>query len=169
MDHTEGTYAAAELLHGLFDAVVIVTPRDSIATFAPLVTRQGILRRLNERRIRVETLSEPRWSERFESGSLETVNVYNGDIKTIDNVAFLAWSTPRAPEIALEPPLWAAAIEVHFAGDSKLRPRCAVGDRRRLCGCQYPLTQWRERDETRDSGNGAMACRWPGARSNVPG
>ncbi|MSQ63610.1 MAG: oxidoreductase [Betaproteobacteria bacterium] len=119
MDHSEGTYAAAELLHALFDAVVIVTPRDSIAQFASLVTRQGILRRLSMRRIRLEVLSEPRWSERFEDGSLETVNVYNGDASVIDNVAFLAWSTPRAPDLSLAEPLRAAGVELHLAGDSK--------------------------------------------------
>ena len=31
-DHTEATYAAAEALHARFDRVVIVTPRDTIAT-----------------------------------------------------------------------------------------------------------------------------------------
>ena len=59
MDHTEGTYAAAELLHALFEQVVILTPRDTVATLASLVTRQGILRRLNEKRIRSLVLVEP--------------------------------------------------------------------------------------------------------------
>ena len=135
MDHSEGTYAAAELLHTLFDAVVIVTPRESIAHFTSLVTRQGILRRLSVRRIRVEVLSEPRWSERFEQGSLETVNVYNGDVGAIDNVAFLAWSTPRSPELSLAAPLRASGVELHLAGDAKCAREvlsataegCAVG------------------------------------------
>jgi 2,4-dienoyl-CoA reductase-like NADH-dependent reductase (Old Yellow Enzyme family) len=119
MDHTEGTYDAAELLHCLFDSVVIVTPREAIAQSTSLVRRQGVLRRLAERRIRIETLSEPRWSDTFEQGNLEVVNVYNGDVKLIENVAFLAWSTPRAPEIGLAAPLRAAGVDVHVVGDAK--------------------------------------------------
>ena len=43
-DHTEGTYAAAEFFHGLFERVVIVTPRNSLADLVSLVGRQGIER-----------------------------------------------------------------------------------------------------------------------------
>ena len=119
MDHTEGTYAAAELLQARFETVSIITPRDSIAQFTSLVTRQGVLRRLSEKRIRILPLSEPRWSASFEEGRLEYVNVYNGDVGSIDDVAFLAWSTPRAPEDALLGALRAAGIEVHLVGDCK--------------------------------------------------
>lgn len=121
MDHTEGTYAAAQLLHARFERVAIVTPRDSIATMASLVTRQGILRRINAMRIRTMVLSEPRIGQGFEEGRLACVNVYNGDISQIEDVAFFAWSTPRAPVDALCEPLIAAGIEVHRVGDS----RCA--------------------------------------------
>lgn len=116
-DHTEGTYAAAELLHARFDRVVIITPRDTIATYASLVTRQGILRRINEKRIKSVVLAEPRYSDSFEQGKLEYSNVYNGDVGVIEDVAFLAWSTPRAPDDALYDPLRAAGIEVHRIGD----------------------------------------------------
>jgi hypothetical protein len=119
MDHTEGTYAAAERLHALFDRVVIVTPRDSIAQSAPLVTRQGILRRLAERRIQIIVLAEPRLGAEFENGIIEHVNVYNGDVGTIENVAFLSWSTPRAPEDALSAPLRSAGIDVRLIGDCR--------------------------------------------------
>jgi 2,4-dienoyl-CoA reductase-like NADH-dependent reductase (Old Yellow Enzyme family) len=51
MDHTEGTYAAAALLAALFDRVVLVSPRESIAHETPLVTRQGILRRFHRKRL----------------------------------------------------------------------------------------------------------------------
>ena len=67
MDHSEGTYAAAELLRSRFERVVIITPRDSIAHDTPLVTQQGILRRLHEKDIEIVTLGEPRWTEAFES------------------------------------------------------------------------------------------------------
>jgi hypothetical protein len=118
-DHTEGTYASAQMLHGLFERVVIITPRDTIATFTSLVTRQGVLRRMNTLRIRTIVSSEPRLTDAFEQGGLGYVNVYNGDAGVIDDVAFLAWSTPRAPGDALLAPLLAAGIEVHRVGDNK--------------------------------------------------
>ena len=118
-DHTEGTYAAAELLHALFERVVIITPRDTIATFASLVTRQGILRRMSALRVSINVLSEPRLTDSFEQGRLEYANLYNGDVAEIDEVAFLAWSTPRAPNDSLCAPLRAAGMEVHCIGDSQ--------------------------------------------------
>jgi len=98
MDHGEGTYAAAEHLHAVFDRVVIVTPRDTIAVEVPVVVRQGILRRLTEKRVELMVLSELQWTDAFEeSASLDVVNVYNGDIRRIPDVSFLAVSTPRQP------------------------------------------------------------------------
>jgi thioredoxin reductase len=117
MDHTAGTYAAAELLHGLFNRVVLITPRESIAQDVPLVTRQGVLRRLHEKRITIIVHAEPGLNERFEDGLLEYVNVYNGDKGVIEDVAFLAYATPRVPQNALAAPLREAGIEVHLAGD----------------------------------------------------
>jgi hypothetical protein len=117
MDHTLGTYAAAEMLHALFDRVVLITPRESIAADTPLVTRQGILRRFHEKRITTIVLSEPRWIDAFEDGILEYANVYNGDVGRIDNVVFVAYSTPRAPQDGLAAPLRAAGIDVHLVGD----------------------------------------------------
>ncbi len=117
MDHTEGTYAAAELLGALFDRVVVITPREYIAQKTALVMRQGILRRFHEKRIETIALAEPRWSESFNEGKLEYANVYNGDVGVITDVAFFAYSTPRVPEDALAGPLRAAGIEVHLVGD----------------------------------------------------
>ena len=119
MDHTEGTYAAAELLHTLFDRVVVITPRESIAQAIALVTRQGILRRFSEKRIETIALAEPRWSASFDDGKLEHANVYNGDAGVIENVSFLAYSTPRIPEDMLAGPLRAAGIEVRLVGDCR--------------------------------------------------
>ena len=116
-DHTEGTYAAAELLHGKFERVFVITPRESIAQDVPLVTRQGIYRRLHEKRVRIVTCAEPRWSTHAEDGVLEYVDVYNGDVGTIEDVAFLAYSSPRAPEMSLAAPLRAARIDVRLVGD----------------------------------------------------
>ena len=100
-DHTEATYAAAEALRARFDRVVIVTPRDTIATDVQMVTRQGILRRMAEQRIEMVTLAEPRWSDTCAEGRLDIVNIYNGDVRVIDDLALLTYATPRTPDDAL--------------------------------------------------------------------
>ena len=116
-DHTEGTYAAAEKLHAIFERVVLVTPREAIAQDVALVARQGIVRRLHEKRIEIITYAEPRWSDKFEDGALDTVNIFNGDVRTINHVAFLAYATPRVPDDALAAPLRAAGVDVRQVGD----------------------------------------------------
>ena len=118
-DHTEGTYAAADALRARFERVVIVTPRDTIATDVQMVTRQGILRRMAEKRIVVVTLSEPRWSETCAEGRLDIVNIYNGDVRVIADLALLTYATPRTPDDALAAPLIAAGIEVIPVGDAR--------------------------------------------------
>jgi hypothetical protein len=118
-DHTEGTYAAVEALNARFDRVVIVTPRDTIATDVQMVTRQGILRRMAERRIEVVTLCEPRWSDACAEGRLQIVNIYNGDLREIDDLALLTYATPRIPNDALAAPLRAADISVVPVGDAR--------------------------------------------------
>jgi hypothetical protein len=117
-DHTEGTYAAAEALRARFERVVIVTPRDTIATDVQMVTRQGILRRLAEQRIEVITLSEPRWSDACAEGRIEIVNVYNGDARVIEDLALLTYATPRVPNNELVTPLRAVGITVMTVGDA---------------------------------------------------
>ncbi len=117
MDHTEGTYASAELLHTLFDRVVLITPREFFANDVSLVTRQGIIRRIHEKRIETIVLAQPRWSDRFEDGVLDYVNIFTGDARVIEDVAFFAYSTPRVPANALASPLRAAGIDVRLVGD----------------------------------------------------
>jgi dimethylglycine catabolism A len=118
-DHTEGTYAAAEALRARFERVVIVTPRDTIATDVQMVTRQGILRRIAEQRIEVITLSEPRWSDGCAEGWIEIVNVYSGDVRVIADLALLTYATPRIPHDDLAAPLHAADITVVAVGDAR--------------------------------------------------
>jgi 2,4-dienoyl-CoA reductase-like NADH-dependent reductase (Old Yellow Enzyme family) len=118
-DHSEGCYAAAEALRARFDRVVLVTPRDTIATDVAMTTRQGILRRMAEQRIDVITLSEPRWSDTCADGRLDIVNVYNGDVRIIEDVALLTYATPRAPNDALAAPLRAAGMQVVTVGDTR--------------------------------------------------
>jgi len=118
-DHTEATYAAAEALGARFDRTVIVTPRDSIATDVPMVTRQGILRRMAEQRIEIVTLCEPRWSDACAEGQLHLVNVYTGEALVIEDLALLTYATPRVPNTALAAPLRAASIAVIPIGDAR--------------------------------------------------
>jgi dimethylglycine catabolism A len=117
MDLSEGTYAAAELLHQKFERVVIVTTRDAIADDTSMVTHQGINRRLSAKGIEVKLLSQPLWNDVVENGDLEIVQVYTGVKTVIEDVAFFAYSTPRAPDITLAAPLRAAGIDVRLIGD----------------------------------------------------
>lgn len=122
MDQSEGTYASAEKLRQIFERVVIVTPRDAIAEETSMVTHQGINRRLSTIGIEILTLSEPLWTDDIENGSLEIRQVYTGQKTLLDNIAFFAYSTPRAPNIALVAPLRDAGVEVKLIGDC-LAPR----------------------------------------------
>lgn len=117
MDHSEATYAAAEFLAGVFDAVVILTPRDTIGMDLHLMARQGVLRRMAERHIRIVALSVPVWTEAFEDGTLEYENVYTNERSGVRDVAFLAYSTPRAPENKLVAELRGAGVEMRLVGD----------------------------------------------------
>jgi glycine/D-amino acid oxidase-like deaminating enzyme len=131
MDHTDGTYAAAELLKRIFDRVIVVTPRDSLAQDTPLVTRQGILRHFHQLGIEYVLLSEPRWTAAFEEeGRLEYANVYTEKRDFIADVAFFAYSTPRSPDVALAPSLVVAGLKVHFIGDCRVArdAMAATGD-----------------------------------------
>jgi hypothetical protein len=122
MDHSEGTYAAVERLAALFQRVVLITPRNSLADDTPLVTRQGIQRRLALRGVETVFLSEPVWSDAFERGEAAYRHVYTGQSSTIQDVVFLSYSTPRARNDELWLPLREAGIEVHRVGDC-LSPR----------------------------------------------
>ena len=118
-DHTEAVYAAAEALQARFAKTVIVTPRDTIATDVPLVNRQGILRRMAEQRIEVVTMAEPVWSDSIADGRLDLVNIYNGDVRTIEDLALLTYASPREPNDALLSPLQQAGIPVTPIGDAR--------------------------------------------------
>jgi len=119
MDHTEGTYAAVERLHALFDSVVLVTPRESIARDTSVVTRQGIYRRLSQLGTRLVLLSEISLPGDLEDGVVECVHIYSGLRERIDNLALLTYSTPRRPNDQLLEPLRDAGLEVHTVGDCR--------------------------------------------------
>jgi DNA-binding LacI/PurR family transcriptional regulator len=120
MDHTDGTYAAAEFLRARFNRVVLITPRDGIAQDVAMVTRQGILRRLHEQRIEMVLHAEPSRFDDLENGKLSYANIYTGDRTEISDVAFFAYSTPRAPRVELVEPLRAAGLALHVVGDCRV-------------------------------------------------
>jgi hypothetical protein len=120
MDHSDGTYAGAERLHELFERVVLITPRDAIATDLWIVARQGIHRRFANKGIEAITLVEPVWNEEgFEDGIVEYRNIYSGASGRIEQVSMLTWATPRAPEVDLRAPLEASGITVRLIGDAR--------------------------------------------------
>ena len=116
-DHTEGTYAAAEMLAEIFEHVAIVTPRERIASDCPLVNRQEIYQRLYDRRVEIYTCVEPRDLDALEEAELQVANVYNGDITTLTDIAALTYSTARVPNDALKAPLQEQGIKVQTIGD----------------------------------------------------
>ena len=118
-DHTEAVYAAAEALKARFARTVIVTPRDTIAVDVPMVNRQGIIRRMAEQHIEVITMAEPVWNDAIADGSLDLVNIYNGDVTTIDALAMLTYASPREPADALLAPLQQVGIAVLPVGDAR--------------------------------------------------
>ncbi len=121
LDQTDGTYVAAERLRDIFDRVVILSPRETIAEEVVLVARQRILRRFHERGIEVITLVQPQWGPSVEDEArLEYVSVFGGPVHSIGNLAFFAYASPRAPEIALLHPLRIAGIDVRLVGDCKI-------------------------------------------------
>jgi hypothetical protein len=120
MDHTEATYALAEVMRRLFDRTVILTPRERIAMDVPLVSSLGIYRRLTRKGIEVVTLSELSEASVFEEARLACRNVHTGEVTMIENVAVAAYATPRAPRDALLAPLAAAGLPVQVIGDCKV-------------------------------------------------
>jgi 2,4-dienoyl-CoA reductase-like NADH-dependent reductase (Old Yellow Enzyme family) len=119
MDHTEATYASAELLRTLFDRVFIITPRETIAEATAIVTHQGVVRRMREQKIQVVPLAEPRVSADWRGGRIEYADMITGEAGAIEDVAFFAYSTPRTPNDELAMPLRAAGIDVRVIGDCR--------------------------------------------------
>ena len=120
MDHTEGTYALAEVFARLFDRTVIVTPRERIATDVPLVSNLGIYRRMTRKRIEIVPLCELSKDSALEDARIAYRNVHTGDVSFIDDVAIAAYSTPRAPRVELLTKLLEAGVSVEAIGDCKV-------------------------------------------------
>lgn len=118
LDPIEATYAVAQRLAALFERVVLLTPREGIAQDCNLVTRQSVLRRMHQSGVTVVTLAQLKWNARFEeSAQLHYDSIYGGPAGTIDDVALLAYATPRAPRAGLAQPLRDAGLPVRLVGD----------------------------------------------------
>jgi hypothetical protein len=120
MDHTEGTYALAEVMARLFDRTVIVTPRERVAMDVPLVSSLGIYRRLTRLGIEIVPLAEIAGESVLDEGRVAFRNVHTGDFTWLDDVVVAAYSTPRAPRDDLHSGLRALGMEVQFIGDCKV-------------------------------------------------
>ncbi|MEM9304588.1 MAG: FAD-dependent oxidoreductase [Pseudomonadota bacterium] len=118
-DHTEMTYATAELCAARFEAVTIVTPRERIAADVSLINRQGIYQRLSDLRVELVTSHEPEDLDALEEGGLDVVNVYNGETRRLEDVVGLSYATSREPNDGLRAPLEAAGIAAITVGDAR--------------------------------------------------
>jgi hypothetical protein len=107
------------LLNKRFERVVLLTPRERLASDEALVTRQGVYVRLYRENIEIVTCVEPLASSCFEEGEVAYANVFNGREEVIRNVAMLTYATPRIPNDSLAAPLRAAGIDVRLVGDCR--------------------------------------------------
>ncbi len=116
-DHTEMTYAAAELFAGLFEQVVLVTSRERFASDVSLINRQGIYQRLHDKNITLITCVEPINLDDLGEAQLALRNVFSGATQMVDNVVAITYAGPRVPNVALLDPLTEAGVEVIRIGD----------------------------------------------------
>lgn len=116
-DHTAGTYAAALHLRHIFQRVVLVTPRETVASKEALVVRQGIYRRINKAAIEIMPFHELGEQNELEIGRVALTNIYTGQQEQIDELALLTFATPRIPNDALRQSIVNAGIPVALVGD----------------------------------------------------
>ena len=118
-DHSEMTYAIAELLAARFTAVTIVTSRERIGHDVSLINRQGIYQRLHDLGVQIVCNVEPENLETLEDARLTVRNVYSGVTQDIDEVVAVAHASSRVPNSELQPLLEAAGIPVTAVGDCR--------------------------------------------------
>lgn len=118
-DHTEMTYGLAELLAKRFEKVSIVTPRERIASDVSLINRQGIYQRLHDLNVDIVVCADIKDLDRLEEAEIEAINVYNGSVTVLDDIAAITYSTARVPNLSLMRPLLDAGIEVETIGDAR--------------------------------------------------
>ena len=72
-----------------------------------------------EQKIELVTLSEPVWNDDVADGKLDLINIYNGNISTIEDLVILTYASPREPKDALLSPLQQAGFNVTSIGDAR--------------------------------------------------
>ena len=108
-----------------FDKVVILTPRERLASDESLIVRQGIYHRLYRKKALIVTSVRPLATSRLEDGEIAYENIYSGEEGVIEDVAFFTYATARTPNDALVAPLRNAGVTVYSIGDAKA-PRMAL-------------------------------------------
>jgi 2,4-dienoyl-CoA reductase-like NADH-dependent reductase (Old Yellow Enzyme family) len=118
LDPVETTYAVAQQLATLFERVVLVTPREHIASDCSLVSRQSVLKRMHAAGVEVLCQTQLHWNERFEDeASLPCQSIHGGPLRHIEQLALVTYATPRAPHTQLLEALLATGRPVHRIGD----------------------------------------------------
>ena len=118
-DQGAAVYNAAEWLSDRFDHVELVTSHPMVAGDVPLVTRQGVYRRLANRRIGCRTMSEVDADlAELEQGRVGVRHIYTGDRSVISGVAVLTYAAHRVPRLELLPELRRAGYEPQPIGDA---------------------------------------------------
>lgn len=118
LDPVEATYAVAQQLAAVFDRVVLVTPREQIASDCSLVSRQSVLKRMHAAGVEVLCQTQLHWNERFEDeASLHCQSIHGGPLRHIEQLALVTYATPRTPNTQLLDALLATGRPVHRIGD----------------------------------------------------
>jgi hypothetical protein len=118
-DHTAATYAAAEWLAARYERLVLVTPREGIAQDVPLLSAQGIHRRLARLGVEIRPYRVPL---RQGPGEVVLRHLLTEAEEVVRDVDLFTWSTPRVPRQNLLAPLQQAGLRVRLVGDA-LAPR----------------------------------------------
>ncbi len=116
MDHTDPTYAFADLLAARYQRLVVLTPRVQLARAVPYTNAIGIYRRLAEADARILTTVRP---VAFERGAVTCANVFTGKEERIEEVALFSYSTPRKADDGLYDELRTAGIDTRLVGDAR--------------------------------------------------
>ena len=119
MDHTDPTYAFADLLALRYEKAVIITPRIQLARAAPYTNAIGIYRRLLQANAEIITTAQ---LVNYADGVVTYANVFSGKEAHINDVALLAYSTPRQANNQLFSELTDQTIDgldVRLIGDAR--------------------------------------------------
>ena len=116
MDHTDPTYAFAELLALRYEKVVLITPRVQLARAVPYTNAIGIYRRLLQADVEIITTAQ---LVDYMANAVTYMNVFTGKKTQIKNVALLTYSTPRQANNQLFQALAENGMDVRLIGDAR--------------------------------------------------